>query len=108
VTKICAFLLFTTAFFVTPSAGSADTSTLRCEEWHPRLGQNPDKVFAIDLSSKTCNGQPCMISDEDFKWQEQGGRYDVAINRKSGEGKVVLQGELLFSYKSCTLVSGKP
>jgi len=49
-----------------------------------------------------------MISDEDFKWQEQGGRYDLAINRKSGDGKVVYQGELLFSYKNCTLISGKP
>lgn len=65
-TKIYASLLTMTALCVTVSARGADTSTLRCEEWHPRLGQNPDKLFAIDLSSKTCNGQPCVISDEDF------------------------------------------
>ena len=107
-TKFHALLLMTASLSVPAWAGGTDTATLRCEEWHPRLGQNPDKVFAIDLSSKTCNGQPCTISDEDFKWQEQNGRYDLVINRKSGDGKVVLQGELLFSYKNCRLIAEKP
>jgi len=38
------------------SALGAEPTKLTCEERHPRLGQNPDRVFVVDLEAKTCNG----------------------------------------------------
>ena len=69
-----------------------------CEVWHPRLGQNPDATFVIDPVMKKCNGQPCFVSDGEFKWQEQNGKYEFTINRLSREGTYMNLGELLFSY----------
>jgi hypothetical protein len=50
---------------------------------------------------KKCNGQPCFVSDGEFKWQEQNGKYEFTINRLSREGTYMNLGELLFSYKNC-------
>jgi len=79
----------------------AEMSMLKCEEWHPRLGQSADKSFAIDLKAKTCNGQPCAISEAQFKWSEGNGRYELTFDRASGEGTRLISGELVFSYKNC-------
>ena len=98
-------LIFFASLVCAPVVG-AEPARLKCEEWHPRLGQNADKYFAIDLTAKTCAGQPCSISDTEFKWQEEGGRITIAVNRQSGEGTRVFQGELLFSYKNCALTLG--
>ena len=98
-------VMFVASLICTPVV-CAEPTRLKCEAWHPRLGQNADKSFAIDLAARTCAGQPCSISDVEFKWQEQGGRYTFAMNRKSGEGTLVYQGELLFSYKNCALAPG--
>ncbi|MEP7284117.1 MAG: hypothetical protein ABI696_19230 [Rubrivivax sp.] len=87
------------------AAVGAEPAKLKCEEWHPRLGQNADKSFAIDVAAKTCAGQPCSMSDTEFKWQEQQGRYMTTINRQSGEGTLIYLGELLFSYKNCALAT---
>ena len=103
-TKNHALSLMVIALLSAPSVGAEPTS-LKCEEWHPRLGQNADKSFAIDLGAKTCAGQPCSISDTEFKWQEQGGRYTIAINRRSGDGTLVYQAELLFTYKNCAFTT---
>ena len=89
------------------TASAADVAALKCEEWHPRLGQNPDVSFAINFAAKTCAGQPCEISDAAFKWQGQNGRYDLSIDRASGQGKVTYLGDLLFSYKNCSLDPAK-
>ena len=43
----------------------AETIVLVCENWHKRLGQLEDRTFTIDLEARTCNGQPCAISDSD-------------------------------------------
>jgi hypothetical protein len=106
-TKLRAFpLVALTVLLGAPAIGSEPTK-LKCEVWHPRLGQNPDKLFAIDLDTKTCNGQPCSMSDTEFKWQEQNGRYETTVNRRSGDGTFVYQGELVFSYKNCVPISDK-
>jgi hypothetical protein len=81
----------------------AEISMLKCEEWHPRLGQVADKSFAMDLTAKTCNGQPCAISQAQFKWSEGNGRYEFTFDRASGEGTRFYTGELVFSYKNCKL-----
>ncbi len=105
--KLLAYPLLAVAGLLGASALSAEPAKLKCEEWHPRLGQNPDKVFSIDLDAKTCNGQPCSMSDAEFKWQELNGRYETTINRRSGDGTFFSQGELVFSYKNCALTPGK-
>jgi hypothetical protein len=105
--RLHASFLVAVAVLMGAPAAEAEPTKLKCEEWHPRLGQNPDKLFAIDLDAKTCNGQPCSMSDAEFKWQEQNGRYETTINRRSGDGTLVYQGELLFSYKNCILTSGR-
>lgn len=106
-TKPHAFLPIAVAVLLATPAFGGEPMKLRCDEWHPRLGQNPDKLFIVDLEAKTCNGKPCSISDSEFKWQEQNGRYKTTVNRRSGDGTLVYQGELLFSYKNCALLPGK-
>jgi len=54
-------------------------------------------LLTVDLDAKTCDGKPCSISDAEFKWQEQNGRYEIAVNRRTGDGTFVNMGELLFS-----------
>ena len=102
-TKLHAALFVVATVLIAAKAVGAESGKLKCEEWHPRLGQNADKLFAIDFDAKTCNGQPCSISDVEFKWQEQNGRYETILNRLTGEGTFSYQGEMLFSYRSCTL-----
>jgi hypothetical protein len=79
----------------------AEPIKLTCEAWHPRLGQNPDATFVIDVAAKKCNGQPCSISDSEIKWQEQNGKYEFTINRASRDGTYLNLGDLLLSYKNC-------
>jgi len=95
-------LLAATALMAAPALG-AESGKLKCEEWHPRLGQNPDKLVAIDFDAKKCNGAPCLISAAEFKWKEQNDRYEFVVNRLTGEGSMAYQGEVLFLYKSCKL-----
>ena len=71
----------------TTISGAASIS-LVCENWHPRLGQVDDRTFSIDVEQQTCNGQKCKVSDEEFRWNEQGDRYEYLINRKTGEGYI--------------------
>jgi hypothetical protein len=104
--KRYAFSLIATAVLMDASAIGAESATLKCEEWHPRLGQNPDRTFAIDLAAKTCNGNPCSISEGEFKWQEHNGRYEVVVNRRTGDGTFFSQGDLVFSFKNCALATG--
>jgi hypothetical protein len=85
----------------------AEMSILKCEEWHPRLGQLADKSFAIDLTAKTCSGQPCAISEAQFKWSEGNGQYELAFDRASGEGTRFVSGQLVFSYKNCKFAPGQ-
>jgi hypothetical protein len=66
-----------------------------------------DKTIAIDLSAKTCSGQPCIISDAELKWSDQNGRVSVVVNRTAGEGTVVYQGDLAATYKNCKVTAGK-
>jgi hypothetical protein len=106
-TNLRTILLVATALPVSTFALSAETSTLKCEEWHPRLGQIADKSIPIDLTAKTCNGQPCNVSDAEFKWKEQNGQAEFTINRTSGEGSVVYQGAAASSYKNCKLIAAK-
>ena len=80
-------------------------ATLKCEEWHPRLGQLADRTHRIDFAAKTCNGQSCAISDGEFKWQDQNGQVEVTINRASGEGRLIYRGELTANFKNCKLDS---
>jgi hypothetical protein len=101
-------LCSTAALVVAAAASAADVAALKCESWHPRLGQNPDVSFAIDFAAKTCDRQPCAISDAAFKWQGLNGRSDVVMDRTTGEGTVTYLGELLFTYKNCSLPGGKP
>ena len=104
--KVRGVPLMVVAALMASTAFGAQPRKMTCEEWHPRLGQNADKVFAVDLEAKTCAGQPCSVSDAEFKWQEQGGRYTIAVNRQSGEGTLVYMGDLLFAYKNCALAAG--
>ena len=99
--------LTATALAACTSIFGAEVVTLRCEEWHPRLGQMADKTIAIDVSAKTCNGQPCSISDAELKWSDQNGRVVVVVNRAAGEGTVVYQGDLAAMYKNCKAGTGK-
>ena len=105
--KIYASLVAATAFLTGTCAIGAETATLKCEEWHPRMGQLADKVHVIDFTAKTCNGQPCAISENALRWQEQNGRAEIAINRDSGEGTLVYLGEAMASYKNCKPDAGK-
>ena len=106
--NICSFVSLATVLAVCTSVVRAEVVTLKCEEWHPRLGQMADKVIAIDASAKTCNGQPCIISDTELKWNEQNGRVSVVVNRTAGEGTVVYQGDLAATYKNCKVGAAKP
>jgi outer membrane biogenesis lipoprotein LolB len=106
-TKLFAFLVATASLSICTHAAGAETATLKCEQWHPRLGQIADQTHAIDFTAKTCNGQPCAISENALRWQEQNGRAEIAINRTLGEGTLVYQGEAMASYKNCKLNVGK-
>jgi hypothetical protein len=66
----------------------AETLRLVCESWHPRLGQTNDFALAIDLEAKRCNGEPCTITDNEFSWTAQGGRYVGTVNRLTREGRI--------------------
>jgi hypothetical protein len=79
-------LATTSALFVTTTI--AAPVRFVCENWHPRLGQVNDATFLIDVEQQVCNGQKCRITDDEFKWSEQGERYEFVINRKTGEGHV--------------------
>ena len=94
------------ALTVAAAASAANVAALKCEQWHPLLGRNNDVSFAINFAAKTCDGQPCAISDAAFTWQRQ--RYDLSVDRASGEGKFTYQGDLVFAFKNCSLDAGKP
>jgi len=95
------------ALLTVTSAIGAESATLKCEQWHPRMGQLADKLHIIDFTAKTCNGQPCAISETALRWQDENGRIEIAIDRTSGEGTLVYQGEAMASYKNCKLTIGK-
>jgi hypothetical protein len=88
------------------SAANAEVVQLKCEYWHKRLGQLADKTYAIDFDAKTCNGQPCKITDAELKWTEEGGRMELTISRVTGEGTQLVLSEEIALYKSCS--SAKP
>lgn len=105
--SVCSFVLALPVLTVCTSVAGAEVVTLKCEEWHPRLGQMADKTIAIDFSAKTCSGQPCVISDTELKWSDQNGRVVVVVNRTAGEGTVVYQGDLAALYKNCKVAAVK-
>lgn len=70
------------------AAVSAQTTRITCENWHPRLGKVGDMTVAIDAPDQTCNGQRCKITESELAWSEQGGRYEISINRTTGEGYI--------------------
>lgn len=78
--------LLASAFLST--AASAQTARITCQNWHPRLGQVGDMTVAIDAPDQTCNGQRCKITEAELAWSEQGGRYEISINRTTGEGYI--------------------
>lgn len=82
-------------------AAIAETVHLKCEFWHPRLGQQDDKTLVVDLAARTCNGEPCKISDSELVWKEEGGRADLKIDRIAGEGSMTYLSELLGQFKNC-------
>jgi hypothetical protein len=94
------------AVLVAASAFGAAPAKLNCETWHPRIGQSEDKPVAIDFDARTCNGEPCLISDAELRWKEQNERYVFVVNRLSGEGSMSYQGEVLFLLKKCALAAG--
>lgn len=102
-----AFMLTATVLLTGTPVIGAEVVTLKCEEWHPRLGQMADKTIAIDSSAKTCNRLPCTISDTELKWNDQNGRAEVVVNRTAGEGTVVYQGDVAALYKNCKVIPGK-
>ena len=86
---------------------SAETVQMKCEFWHKRLGQLEDKTHTIDFDARTCNGQPCKISDTELKWQQQGGREEFKIDRVAGEGTVSILGDEMAHYKNCKATKPK-
>ena len=99
------FTVCTALTFTAPGASAANIN-LRCEFWHGLLGQLQDQTYLIDLDAKTCNGQPCKISDLELVWQQQGGREDFRINRVSGEGSVTHLSNEIGALKSCRALVG--
>ena len=91
--------------FTVPSVSAANIN-LRCEFWHGLLGQLQDQTYLIDLVAKTCNGQPCKISDAELVWQQQGGREDFRINRVSGEGSVTHLSNEIGALRGCRALAG--
>lgn len=81
----------------------AATIRLACENWHPRMGQVNDVAISVDTEKNTCNGQPCKITDDEFKWSEQGDRYEWVVNRKTGIGHIYFtsSSEKTAIAKSC-------
>jgi hypothetical protein len=47
-TKPQVFSLLAIAVLLAAPAFGGEPMKMRCEEWHPRLGQNPDKFFTVD------------------------------------------------------------
>jgi hypothetical protein len=86
---------------------SAETVQLRCEFWHKRLGQLDDKTHVIDFDARTCNGQPCKISDTELKWQDEGGRAEFKIDRVAGEGTLTVLSDEMALYKNCKATKPK-
>jgi hypothetical protein len=76
------------AFALIGQIARAEELRFVCENWHPRLGQVNDFAFAVDLEQKTCDGQPCKVTDNELTWSSQGGRYETVVNRLSGEGYI--------------------
>lgn len=92
------------------SVATAQTLQLVCENWHPRLGQVNDLRFVIDLQRRTCNSNPCKITDGEFSWGEGGGRYEYVVNRLTGEGHVLIPpaSEKTAVLKNCRSSETKP
>jgi hypothetical protein len=67
-----------------------------------------DMAFAIELESRTCNGQPCKITDSEFSWSESGGRYEFVLNRPVGEGYATVLAEKTAIFKNCRNSERKP
>jgi len=86
---------------------SAESIRLQCEFWHKRLGQLDDKRYLINFDAKTCNGEPCMISETELKWQEEGGRVDVKIDRASSAGALAVFAEETALLKNCKATTPK-
>jgi len=89
-------------------AVSAEKLEVKCEYWHKRLGQLEDRTNRIDLDARTCNGQPCAISDAEFKWQEEGGRADLRIDRIAGNGTVTYLSDVIADQKNCKTTKAGP
>lgn len=88
-------------------ASGAETVQLRCEFWHKRLGQMNDKTYLTDSDARTCNGEPCKISDTELKWQEEGGRVELTIDRVAGEGTLTFQSDEMVLFKNCKATKPK-
>ena len=93
--------------FGAPTA-SAEKLEVKCEYWHKRLGQLDDRTHRIDMDARTCNGQPCTISDTEFKWQEEAGRADLRIDRVAGEGTVSYLSDAIADQKNCKTTKTGP
>jgi len=103
--SICRFLAIVVLAF-SAQAAIAETVRLRCEFWHPNLGQQDDRTRAIDLAARTCNGEPCngepcKISDSELAWKAEGGRADLKVDRIAGEGSLTYMSESLGQFKNC-------
>ena len=89
-------------------AVNAEKLEVKCEYWHKRLGQLDDKTNRIDLDARTCNGHPCTISDTEFKWQEEAGRWDLRIDRVTGEGTISYLSDVIADQKNCKTTKTGP
>ena len=85
----------------------AETVQLTCENWHVRLGQLEDRTFQINFDARTCNGQPCKISDTELTWQQEGGLMEITINRIAGEGRLTVSSQEAALYKNCKVAKSK-
>lgn len=92
--------------FGTPAL-KAETVQLKCEFWHKRLGQMDDKTFLIDSDARTCNGEPCRISDAELRWHEEGGRVELKMDRVAGEGILTFQSDEMVLFKNCKATKAK-
>ena len=103
-------LLFSALAAICIGDANAETRTLTCEHWNNNLGRLPDKAYAIDFDARTCQGQPCEISDREFVWRMDSGSHEWRIDRSTGEGtRVVLLGsgksQEIDRFKNCRLAS---
>ncbi len=100
-------LLLVSALAFAASAVNAEVVLLKCEYWHKRLGQLADRTYAIDFDAKTCNGQPCRITDTELKWTEEGGRMELTISRATGDGTQLMMSDETALYKNCSFTKPK-